>query len=243
MTMHLLAREIEASDCETPSAGLSAQPYNAWSSTAFVVVGGLVALRGWRSPVGKGVEQMLYGAIVAAVGIGSVLFHGPQPPGSRFLHDLPIAAVLLFIVMFDLAAIRGWPQRRLLLVFAGALAAMAVTFAVVPDAAIPVTVPLVVAAAIAEVIVYRRKLRGSEASSPALGLYTVVAIVVGIAALLNALGSTDGPLCDPDGALQLHGLWHLLTAVAFGLWAYIGFPAIEREPVSGVTTSERWNGS
>lgn len=232
LTGRLLAGEIGESDCEILGAGLLAQPYNAWSSAAFIIVGGLVALRGWRSPAGERLEQVLYGAIVAAVGIGSVLFHGPQIPGSRFLHDLPIAAVLLFIVVFDLAAIRGWPQRRLLLVFAGALAALAVTFAVVPDAAIPVTVPLVVAAAIAEVIVYRRRLRGREASSRALRLYIVIAIVVGTAALLNVLGRSDGPLCDPDGALQLHGVWHVLTAAAFGLWAYIGFPTREREPAA-----------
>lgn len=232
VTMHLLAREMGASDCETLSAGLLVQPYNAWSSAAFIVVGGLVALRGWRSPTRERIEQVLYGAIVAAVGIGSVLFHGPQPPGSRFLHDLPIAAVLLFIVMFDLAAIGGWPQRRLLLVFAGALAALAVTFAVVPDAATPVSVTLVVAAAATEVIVYRRKLRTTAASPRALWLYTVILIVVGTAALLNVLGRTNGPLCEPDGPLQLHGVWHVLTAAAFGLWAYIGFPTREREPAA-----------
>ena len=228
VTMHLLAAKIGASDCETLGAGLLAQPYNAWSSATFIVVGGLVALRGWRSPTSEQIEQVLYGAIVATVGIGSVLFHGPQIPGSRFLHDLPIAAVLLFIVVFDLAAIRGWSQRRMLWVFAGTITALGVSFAVVPDAAIPVTVPLVATAAITEVLVYRRHLRGSEVSPRALRLYAAIAIVLGTAAVLNVLGRTDGPLCDPDGTLQLHGLWHLLTAVAFGLWAYIGFPLLER---------------
>jgi hypothetical protein len=237
LTGNLLAREVGASDCETLSAGLLVQPYNAWSSAAFIVVGGLVALRGWRSPASERIEQVLYGAIVAAVGIGSVLFHGPQPPGSRFLHDLPIAAILLFIVMFDLAAILGWSKHRLLPVFFGAMTALGVTFAVVPDAAIPVTVPLVATAAITEVLVYRRHLRGSEISPRALRLYAVIAIVVGTGALLNALGRTDGPLCDPDGALQLHGLWHLLTAVALGLWAYIGFPTRQWDPASQATTS------
>jgi len=241
--MHILAGEIGESDCETLAAGLLAQPYNAWSSVAFVVVGGLVAWRGWRSPVGARLEQALYGAIVAAVGVGSVFFHGPQPPGSRFLHDLPIAAVLLFIVVFDLAAIFGWSRRQMLWVFAGAATALGGIFAIAPDAAVPVTVPLVLAVAVTEVLVYRRSLRGSGASPRALRLYAVIAILVGTAALLNVLGRTDALLCDPNGSLQLHGVWHVLTAVAFGLWAYIGFPAIEREPVSGVTTSERWNGS
>ena len=42
--------------------------------------------------------------------------------------------------------------------------------------------------------------------------------VVAIGALLNALGRTDAPLCEPDIPVQLHALWHVLTA--FVLWLY-----------------------
>jgi len=44
----------------------------------------------------------------------------------------------------------------------------------------------------------------------------VAVLTVGVA--LNALGRTDAPLCDPDSPIQLHAVWHLITA--FVLWLY-----------------------
>ena len=35
---------------------------------------------------------------------------------------------------------------------------------------------------------------------------------------LDALGRSDAPLCEPDSPVQLHALWHVLTA--FVLWVY-----------------------
>ena len=32
------------------------------------------------------------------------------------------------------------------------------------------------------------------------------------------LGRSNSPLCEPDAWYQLHGLWHMLSAVVFGLW-------------------------
>lgn len=40
-------------------------------------------------------------------------------------------------------------------------------------------------------------------------------VVVVVAPIAYALGRTGSPACDAQGLLQLHGLWHVLTALAF----------------------------
>jgi len=36
--------------------------------------------------------------------------------------------------------------------------------------------------------------------------------------LLNALGRTDAPLCEPEAPVQLHAVWHVLTAFVLFLY-------------------------
>jgi hypothetical protein len=75
---------LGGTDCELLRVGeLLAQPVNALSSLAYVVAGlWVIRRRRWL------------GASVVAVGIGSVLYHGPQPPGIRLVHDLTIVGAL-----------------------------------------------------------------------------------------------------------------------------------------------------
>ena len=44
--------------------------------------------------------------------------------------------------------------------------------------------------------------------------------------LAYAGGRTGSPVCDADSLLQLHGLWHLSTAAAAGLWATALWPTV-----------------
>jgi hypothetical protein len=44
--------------------------------------------------------------------------------------------------------------------------------------------------------------------------------LMALAIVTYTVGRTGGPLCDPDGAFQFHGAWHVLSAVAIGLWAH-----------------------
>ena len=55
-------------------------------------------------------------------------------------------------------------------------------------------------------------------ATPDARLWILIVGGVAIGALLDALGRTDGALCDPDSPVQLHALWHVLTA--FVLWLY-----------------------
>ncbi len=65
-----------------------------------------------------------------------------------------------------------------------------------------------------------RRLRRRPVLAPGGGRYARVAAAAlgcGVAAYL--LGRTESPLCRPDSLVQLHGLWHILTALSAGSWA------------------------
>ena len=102
---------IGASDCELVRDATLAQPVNALTSLAYVVAGAVViaSARRRHRPF---VAAMVFGSCVIAIGIGSVLFHGPQPAGSRLLHDLPIVVTVLFVLVHDLDVVCRLDPRR-----------------------------------------------------------------------------------------------------------------------------------
>jgi hypothetical protein len=63
-----------------------------------------------------------------------------------------------------------------------------------------------------------RAVRGGEGRAYATGLRPALGVMA-VALVAYAFGRTGGPLCDPDGPFQLHGLWHVLSAIAVGMWA------------------------
>jgi hypothetical protein len=133
----------------------------------------------------------------------------------RFAHDLSIAAVLAFVIGYDVALARGASVNAGLVMFVGVTGACAVVLAVSPDAGNALDVVLVAGAVVTE-IGATRSAAGRVTTDGR--LWIVIVGVVTIGALLNALGRTDAPLCEPDSPVQLHALWHVLTA--FVLWLY-----------------------
>ena len=203
------------SDCEHIGQGLLAQPANTLSSLAYVLAGVLLLWRALAGRSGARIAPAVYAVTVIGVGIGSAAFHGPMPPRGRFAHDLSIAALLAFVIGYDVALARGASPNAGPAVFVGVTGACAVVLALLPDAGNALDAVLVTGAVIAEV--------GATRSAPGRRtadgrLWIVIVGVVAIGALLNALGRTDAPLCEPDSPVQLHALWHVLTA--FVLWLY-----------------------
>jgi hypothetical protein len=95
---HMPVLAFGGSDCEAFHAGWLGQPVNALSSLAYVAAAVWVVRRG--GPAGPA-------AALGLVGAGSVLYHGPMPPGAGLLHDGSIAALLAA------TAVVGWRRRRL----------------------------------------------------------------------------------------------------------------------------------
>jgi hypothetical protein len=115
---------IGASDCERLRPGPLAQPVNAVTSLAYVAGAGVVAARVGRVAGRMPADAAGYAATLALVGLGSVAFHGPQPPGARLMHDLPVFALAGLVVVGSgvrwargVSPMPGWTPRR------GALAA------------------------------------------------------------------------------------------------------------------------
>jgi hypothetical protein len=202
---------LGASDCEAWHEGLLHQPVNSLSSLAYLVAGVWIATRP-RADRADRLSGAVYAGAVLGNGVGSLLYHGPGWPGSTFVHDAAVPAVLLFIAVDDLALLRRWPVRRQMTLYALALGASGVTVAVVPAAGVGAGAVAAVAAAAAEAMVIRR---GHRAAARTLLWPAATLLLAGLAGLA---GRTESPLCRPDGILQGHAAWHLLTAAALAQW-------------------------
>lgn len=104
---------LGASDCELVHHGLLAQPVAATSSLAYVAVGLWLLGRSGDTQRRDRRAARVYAGLLGLVGAGSVLYHGPQWPGSRVLHDVPIALVATQAVVVPLARVAaGGPAFR-----------------------------------------------------------------------------------------------------------------------------------
>lgn len=97
--------QLGGSDCEALSEGLIAQPINAVTSLAFVVAGVIIWFRlpadqRWRAGGG-------YALLVILIGLGSVLYHGPQTVGAKPAHDLPIPGLIAYVAILVFVRWRG----------------------------------------------------------------------------------------------------------------------------------------
>jgi hypothetical protein len=166
---------LGCTDCERIRDGRIAQPVNTLTSATLVVAGTVVALRARQRPERR-LEQVSYGTLLALVGVGSIAFHGPQPPGAKVLHDWPIAGLL----------------------------------------ALTVATPIV------------RAVRGRTVLSGWSSRRGAALVATGAAAGLSWFGGrTDARTCDPDSWFQLHGCWHVLTALGFTQAATIRYGSTE----------------
>jgi len=229
-----VVREIGESDCEELGTGFLAQPVNALTSLAYVVVGGItlgIAVR-HRHP---SLETWVFAVLLAAVGLGSVAFHGPQPGGARVMHDLPILLLVVFIIAHDVKVLRPrGPSAWAYFVPAAVLSTGVMLVSV--DVGAAFTGAGVVTVAVLEFVIYRRRLRPLDDSRRRRSAVMIIAVSA-VAGATWLLGRTDSPACDPDGILQVHGLWHVLSAVVFGLWWWLALDVGVRRADNA--TSER----
>ena len=93
-------------DCELITDGLLAQPVNAISSLAFLVSASALVRSGLR----------IHAALMAALAVGSVLFHGFPSSVSSVVHDLALLALVITVVaiVFRRPSIAlSWPMALL----------------------------------------------------------------------------------------------------------------------------------
>jgi hypothetical protein len=200
-------------DCERVGPGLWGEPLNALSNLAFVAVALALALRWrlWRRGADQGLRWLVL--LMAAIGIGSTLFHTFANAASQMADVLPI---LLFQLLF-----LGLYLRRCLGFSLGVTLIVVAVFLVLCLLARGWSKPL----------------NGSLAYAPALGALLLLGIhqwrfrlgpplLLGAAALFGlslTFRSLDLALCDsyPHGS---HFLWHLLNSLVLALSAWSVLP-------------------
>jgi hypothetical protein len=212
------AGQFGDSDCEELGDGLLVQPVNSLSSFAYVAVGvAIVVVARRRNSLDA--TSATYALLLALVGVGSVAFHGPQPDGSRVMHDVPILLTVVFIVAHDVSTVFPRGASTWTMFLPAALVAV-VAGVVAPDLVVALTGLAIVAIAMLEVVISRRRLRPLTDPARRRGAMAVIATTA-VAGATWILGRSGSPVCDPDGAFQFHGLWHVLSAAVFGLWWWL----------------------
>jgi hypothetical protein len=190
--------------CERTSAAYWAEPVNAVTNLAFLIAALLV----WRRTGGLPLARALC-VVLAAIGVGSYLFH---THANRLTAAMDVTPILLFILIYIYAATRdflglgGWrPWVAVAAFLPYAALTVPVFAAVLPlgSSAAYAPVPVLILAYAA--VLWRR--RPETARGMALG-----ALILFVSLTFRTL---DGPLCD---ALPLgtHFLWHVLNGLMLG---------------------------
>jgi hypothetical protein len=103
------AAVLGRSDCERIRDGFLAQPVNALSSLAFLPAALAVARRATTARHPSRALLRACAVSLAAAGLGSVEYHGPQHRGARRLHDLSLAATAAGLLLLTLHGTRTGP--------------------------------------------------------------------------------------------------------------------------------------
>lgn len=186
-------------DCEGLHGGLFDQPVNTWSALAFVVVGAWLVLRP------RPARSRLVGAASITVGAGSVMFHGFDAGIGSWLHDWSILLLLAALLALTMGRSGSAAAAVSLAAVGGGLA-----IAIRPALGEWLAAGLVVAFLAAVWGVRRRHDQR---------LLSTAVVLLGIGAVLAALGRTGAPWCRPESLLQPHAAWHLLAAASVGFYA------------------------
>lgn len=213
---------IGESDCEEIHDGILTQPINAVTSLAFSVVGIVIIGAATRVEGHERAVRIVFGSLLVATGLGSFLFHGPQPAASQFLHDITFLATLWLLAFMNLSDTSGWWRSLSWAGFAVGTAAVAVMLLAFPGSTNFLAGALLIVLVGSDVLIHVK--------SGVVGWwYTTSIVAVAIAVGLFILGRSGSPLCDPDALWQGHGGWHILAAAALGAY----FMATSRARIEG----------
>jgi hypothetical protein len=209
---------IGESDCEAIGDGLLRQPANAISSMAYL--GAAFVVLTWTGSAAR--RERLYrrvlAALLAATGVGSVLYHGPQTGPSHYLHDVTFLSLLWFVAATNLTSVRSMGRRPTLGIAAAGTVAILVIRTGTPASANVMAALLVLIVVVSDFMVRR-------AVVVAAPWYPVALAVAGLAVAALVAGRTGSPICAPGSPLQAHAVWHVLSAIAIAGYFVATSPA------------------
>ncbi len=194
--------------CERTGPEYWSEPVNAVTNAAFLIAA-LVMARRLRGRPGMTTGRVLVG-ILAAIGVGSYLFHTHANRLTGLIDVVPIVVFILayvFVATRDYLGQRAWVAALVMIAFIPYAAALTPAFRALPFFEVsafywPVPVLILIYAAIL----------GRRDPATARGL----ALGAGILAVSLVFRSLDQPLCAATGGLGTHFLWHVLNGVMLG---------------------------
>jgi hypothetical protein len=210
---------------------LWAEPINALSNAAFLVVAGLAAVRMARPlPPGAAAPDRLAArlvlpliALVALIGVGSFLFHVMATRWAQLADALPIGGFILLYLVFALRCLAELSIPKVALGLAAVIAAFAIAMAFCPSAVSgppggPACLndtlgyaPAFAALFAVAVLLHRR-------SHPAAGGLLIAAAVLLFSMAMRTIDLDACSALSPAGRpLGSHFLWHLLNALVLHL--------------------------
>jgi hypothetical protein len=192
--------------CERTDPSYWAEPVNAVTNAAFLIAAWIM----WRRVRGRGLPLAVWLVVIlAAIGVGSYLFHTYAQVWAAMADVVPI---VLFILVYVFAATRDllgmgpWISFGVTVLFVPYAAALAGLFALLPFFAVsafywPVPILILVYALL---LAFRHP---ATARGLAIGAVTLIVSLV--------FRSVDETLCPavPHGT---HFMWHILNGVMLG---------------------------
>jgi len=210
-------------DCEIVGGGWLVQPINAWSSLAYAAVGMVLITSTPQAPPSDRTLRVAFGVLMVATGIGSFLYHGPQPAAAGFAHDITFLAMLWFLILMNPAAAYRIPRRHAWIALASVAAAASVVLIASPDSTNVLTGISIVALITSDLLL--RRIGGVNGR-----WYAAALILFGASLTFNVLGRSGTATCDPDTLIQFHALWHILSAAALGAYYVATTVPRDQEP-------------
>jgi hypothetical protein len=201
-----------AEACELYRDGFWGQRASSVSSLAFIAAAVAIAAQSKRRTAAPA-QVNVYALLVAAVGVGSVIQHGPDPQWQAFAHDLAMAALLAFVA----ADAAGDLFERRLAVWWWVVPTVVMAPIVALGWLASVIAQVVLAAAAIGLSLLRARVRPALRSRLLTGL-----AILGVGGLIGSLAERTS-LCQPETLVQGHAVWHVLAAFAlWWIWPVVG---------------------
>jgi hypothetical protein len=211
--------------------GLWAEPINALSNVAFLIVATVAAVRvaqplppGAAAPDGLAI-RLIHPliALVALIGVGSFLFHVMATRWAQLADVLPIGAFILLYLVFVLRCIAGLSVPKVMLGLAALIAAFATSMVFCPSAVSGAPggpaclndtlgyAPALAALLAVAILLHHR-------SHPEAGRLLSAAAVLLLSMVMRSIDLDQCNALSLDGRpLGSHFLWHLLNALVLHL--------------------------
>lgn len=198
------------------------EPQNTWTNLAFVI-GGALLMAGSPRKIARAL-----GLALITVGVGSFLYHASA---SRTLRQLDVAGMYwLFVLSLTVSMEVVFPRLKkpveaniISISIAAGMVALLLTagrnlriWGVKPFE-LSTTTAITATAMVLALGLAAWRLRTLRAA----GQTAAVLVLFGVAVACQVGDRPGGWLCNPDALIQAHALWHIFSAAAFVLAAFI----------------------